>query len=541
MAQLFPTIDALRHDGGLYRELDVLERLQQSLPDGYEVFHSVAWQTAHHGEGRHGEIDLVILAPSGNILLVEVKAGELSLVEGSLVKLYGQREHDVARQTRVQHAAMLNRLAEAGLHAHVTGCVVLPDYQVEDARIVSMPRERIIDVNDYAHLGIRVRELLEHGSSRSDVESLRRFLGNVFKVSVDLKVLGDQVRQTSRRLADGLATWVPRIASPSGVVRIQATAGSGKTQLALRLLDDAAAAGQRALYVCFNRTLADHIGHIAPARARVSSFHELCVEHWRRTQGEPDFTAEGIFQAVVERYGSDAHNFEALYDLVIIDEGQDFDPAWVASLLPQLKEDGRLYLLEDEAQRLYERDGFDLDGAVNVRCNDNFRSPRAIVDVINALGLAGGTVEARSPYVGELPTFRAYDDERGLRRETLAAVEALRERGIPLDDIVVLSARGHGRSLLLKEAKLGTLGLRRFLGRYTADGEPVWSEGELVIESVHRFKGQSAMGVVLTEVDVEQLDQAARRRLFVGMTRAQLALEIVVSRSAEAALGGALA
>ena len=42
------------------------------------------------------------------------------------------------------------------------------------------------------------------------MESLRRFLGNVFKVSIDLQVLGDQVRQTSRRLADGLATWVPR-------------------------------------------------------------------------------------------------------------------------------------------------------------------------------------------------------------------------------------------------------------------------------------------------------------------------------------------
>ena len=55
------------------------------------------------------------------------------------------------------------------------------------------------------------------------------------------------------------------------------------------------------------------------------------MEHWRRTQGEPDFTAEGIFQAVVDRYGSDAQDFEALYDLVIIDEGQDFDPEWVAA------------------------------------------------------------------------------------------------------------------------------------------------------------------------------------------------------------------
>lgn len=540
MAQISPALDLLRHDAGLYRELDVLDRLQQSLPDGYEIFHSVAWQTTHHGEGRQGEIDLVVLAPSGNILLIEVKAGELKLIDGKLVKLYGNREHDVARQTRVQHAAMLNRLAESDLQAHVSGCVVLPDFRVDEAPIVALPRERIIDASDYAFLGTRVRELLEQGRTRSDVEALRRFLGNVFSVSVDLQVLGDQIRQTSRRLADGLATWVPRIASPSGMVRIQATAGSGKTQLALRLLDDAAVAGQRALYVCFNRTLADHIGRIAPTRARVSSFHELCVEHWRRTQGELDFTADSIFQAVVERYRNDAQRFEALYDLVIIDEGQDFDPAWVASLLPQLKEDGRLYLLEDEAQRLYERDSFDLDGAVSVRCNDNFRSPRAIVAVINALGLADATVEARSPYAGELPTFRTYADERGLRRETLAAVEALQARGIPPADIVVLSMRGHGRSTLLKDTRLGPFRLRKFLGRYTTDGEPVWSDGELLIESVHRFKGQGALGVVLAEVDFERIDESARRRLFVGMTRAQLGLEVVMTTRAEAELAGLL-
>lgn len=76
---------------------------------------------------------------------VEVEAGELKLIDGNLVKSYGHHEHNVARQTRVQHAAMLNRLAESGLHAHVTGCVVLPDFRVEAARIVSFPRERIID------------------------------------------------------------------------------------------------------------------------------------------------------------------------------------------------------------------------------------------------------------------------------------------------------------------------------------------------------------------------------------------------------------
>jgi hypothetical protein len=47
--------------------------------------------------------------------------------------------------------------------------------------------------------------------------------------------------------------------------------------------------------------------------------------------------------------------------------------------------------------------------------------------------------------------------------------------------------------------------------------------------------------VVLAEVDFEPLDEETRRRLFVGMTRAQLALEVVLSRAAEVALGGALA
>lgn len=155
-------------------------------------------------------------APNGNILLVEVKAGEPTLIDGNLVKLYGHREH--------------GRLPECGL-----------------------------------------------------------------------QVLDKQVRRTSGRLADGLATRVPRIASSS-------------------------------------------------------------------------------------------------------------DRAWcAASLLPKLKDDGRLYLLEDEERRLYEPDGFDLNSAVSMHRNDNFCSPRAAVDLINALGLAARSIESRSPYAGELPSFRVDD------------------------------------------------------------------------------------------------------------------------------------
>lgn len=541
MAEISPCVESLRRDAGLVRELQVLDHLRLALPEGYEVFHSIDWTSEHGGVDRHGEFDLVVLAPNGNILIIEVKAGGVVLRDGELFKLYSRKEHDVGRQMRTQHAAMLARLASADLNAYVTSCLVLPDYRLRPGdEVVSIPRDHVIDADDYDALGARVRELLGCGQSRSAREAVRRFLANEFRVSPDLRVLGNQVRASSRRLADGLATWVPRIQAPSGVIRVKATAGSGKTQLALRLLSDAADAGLRALYVCFNRPLADQISRLAPARAVVASFHELCVDLWRQHRGEPDFGQGGVFEALSAHYVEASKDFRPRFDLIVIDEGQDFEPSWVASLLPQLNDSGRLYFLEDEAQRLYEREPFDLAGAVEVQCQDNFRSPRSIVAIINALRLTDSPVTAVGPLHGDVPEFRTYGDERSLKSQTAAGVQSLIGAGIPLEEMAVISLRGLANSALLGEDRLGDYLLRKFTGRYNSDGSPEWTVGVLHADSVFRFKGQSALGVVLTEVDFESLNDNWRRRLFVGLTRAHLACAVVLSEDAEAALSSLL-
>ena len=63
MASLFPAIDVARRSAANAREVDVLERLAQALPEGYEIFHSVNWHSLHQETDRHGEIDLVVLDP----------------------------------------------------------------------------------------------------------------------------------------------------------------------------------------------------------------------------------------------------------------------------------------------------------------------------------------------------------------------------------------------------------------------------------------------------------------------------------------------
>jgi superfamily I DNA and RNA helicase len=336
---------------------------------------------------------------------------------------------------------------------------------------------------------------------------------------------------------------VPRIDTPSGVLRIQATAGSGKTQLALRLLQDAAAASQRSLYVCYNRALADHITQLAPTRAQVASFHELCVDHHRRHVGEPDFGAPGLYDTLSAEYKEAVEvtsELQGRYQLIIIDEGQDFEPDWVASLLPQLSEDGRIYLLEDAAQRLYPRDEFDLSDVVTVHCQDNFRTPRQVCQVLNALKLSHAPIEARSAYEGEVPNFHTYTTEAQLRRQTEAAVKHLLSLGIALSDIALVSWRGLMNSVLVQTPALGDWSLRRPTGKYSKAGDALWTEGELLVDSVYRFKGQSAAGIVLTEVDFAALDEGVKRKLFVGLTRAHIAVEVVLTERAAGELMGVL-
>lgn len=69
---------------------------------------------------------------------------------------------------------------------------------------------------------------------------------------------------------------------------------------------------------------------------------------------------------------------------------------------------------------------------------------------------------------------------------------------------------------------------KRF-SKYDEAGNALWTDGVLLVESVYRFKGQSMPVVVLCEVDFEELTEKDKRKLFVGLTRGQVRVDIVLS------------
>ena len=148
----------------------------------------------------------------------------------------------------------------------------------------------------------------------------------------------------------------------------------------------------------------------------------------------------------------------------------------------------------------------------------------------------GKRVESAAPLAGDGIGMATYADFAGLRDETVAAIKRARLAGFKDADIVVLTYCGRERSALMAFDELGGCSLRRYDGTYDEEGHPVSQPGDILIETVFRFKGQSAPCIILTEVDFDELDERVERRLYVGATRASMQLSMVMSERAAAKL-----
>ena len=390
------------------------------------------------------------------------------------------------------------------------------------------PRERVIDSTQMDQFCTLVRTSFAVLDNEHDRQLLLNFLSNEFDVVPDVGAQISAIQSSSAHLSNGLATWVPRIAHEGNTFIVEATAGSGKTQLALKLLRDAALNKQRALYVCYNRPLADHIQTLAPSLTEVATFHQRCDDYAKQHGHTPDFSNAKVYDELAKIYMADAPNIEPRFDLLVVDESQDFNLEWVDALSQELKPNGRLYVLGDDNQKLYDREAFDLAGAVRITCTDNFRSPQKVVSAINSLNLIDEPIVACSHHVGEAPNFYTHDDQPG--SHTVALNECLNKlwsEGIDPSQVVLVTYRGLEKSKVMSLDYAGGKKIKRPVR--LADGSWALSDGDLRVETVNRFKGQSAPVVVFCEIDFDELSVVNARKLFVGMTRGQLRVELVLS------------
>ena len=519
--------------GAALRELDTLAVLAAGLPADYTVYHGVHWTRIGNDYALFGEIDFAIVSPTGALLLIEQKSGLLDETPEGLARIYGGREKLVAVELRRSVDVLQQRLRAfcPDVEFSIDALLYCPDYTVKQGGSAGIDPARIVDAKRREHLAAIIKSILPQGGDAHPLlAKLHRFLGDQLQLVPEVGAIVGQVQTLYTRLSGGLTQWARQIECDPFRLRVIGTAGSGKTQLALAVFRDALAAGRRPLYVCYNRPLADHVALIAPPGGEVATYHQLADRIFRDQGGVPDFTKPGAFALLESFLGDFLPDERWLFDELIVDEGQDFQAAWRDQLLKLLRPAGRAWWLEDPMQNLYGRAPVDLPGWVVIRSQANYRSPQDVLGRINRLLPTGQVVGSGSPLSGSQVDLLCYADAEQLVALTTRAITQCIAAGFKREMIAIVSFRGRENSRLAAYKKLGPYALRAFTGGYDLLGNPVFSEGEVLLDSVYRFKGQAAPCVIFSEIDFAAPDDLTLRKLFVGMTRATMKLTLVAAQ-----------
>lgn len=515
------------------RELETLRELATMLPDDYTVYHGIHWSTLERGHAVFGEIDFVVVNRTGDLLLIEQKLGFLEETAEGLVKGYSGKSKSVPVQMARSRDAVLGKLRQRiGVgHLHVENLLFCPHYTIKSPLAAGIVPERIVDARRKDQLARVIQQVLPIGEV-ADTSIVHQFLRDVIKLEPDVSALVGRAQTLVTRISGGLAHWARQLDIAPYRLRVTGTAGSGKTQLALEEFRAAIDAGKRPLYVCFNRPLADHIEAIAPRGGMACTFHTLCEAVLRAQEQSHDFMQTDAFEALVAHAEQLPVPKGLLFDTVIIDEGQDWSERWRDQVFRHARADARLFWLEDPLQNLYGRPPVALPGWVGLRSQANYRSPRPIVRFLQGVVGEDAGIEAVSPIDAADVEFLTYRDKTELLTQVKMGIKQCYAAGFKKAELAVISYHGRESSHVMRHDRLSDFSFRSFNGTYDLFQRPVYEEGDILMESVMRFKGQSAPAVLFVEIDFTELDDKAIRRLFVGATRATMKLVLVISEDA---------
>ncbi len=535
MAKVFPSgwreVNPLADIG---RELETLELLGKCLDDSYTVYHGVHWTNVESKNyAIYGEIDFAVVSPSGKLLLIEQKTGYLDETDDGLEKKYAEKSKNVSFQIARNAHGLQHRLKQAlkGNSVFVDSILYCPDYKIKKLGSAGIDPKRIVDSTRKDQLVEIIQSIIPADEPNVTVqELLHQFLSDLLEIVPDVNAVIGQTDKLYTRVSGGLSEWAQKIDFIPFRLRVIGTAGSGKTQLALSVFRESIKQGRKPLYVCYNRSLADHVSKVAPEGGLVTGYHQL-GDRIAKLLGTPiDHLKPGPFAQMEATLDSYQPSDEQLFDDLIVDEGQDFKPTWAANLLRLLRPSGKGWWLEDPLQNVYSREQIPFDGWVTIRSEANFRSPKRVLSGINELLALVPPIVSCSPIEGGDVEVLTYENQSELIPRTIEALDRAIELGFETKHVALLSFRGRESSVLTPFTQIGKHTLRSPIqGKYDEFGNPEYSEGEITTDSVHRFKGQAAPCVVLTEIDFAQLDENSKIRIFVGATRATMKLLIVIS------------
>jgi len=559
MALMIPS--SVHDDCKSSAERRLFGRFKTELPDAYTVLHSLG--VARHNKKLVAEIDFVVLSPRG-ILCIEVKGGRISHHSGTwtYTDRYGNR-HDKREspfeQVRSAMFGLIKNLRgqfsvpSPQLDAIIGHVVIFPDAQftvpspewdlerVIDCNAIYQPMDELISEQyDYSASEIkRTRNRTCRDMTKDQLSQLLSYIRPDFDLVRSLSSTIGESHQSLLRLTNEQYEIFENL-NDNERIKVYGGAGTGKTLLAVEKARRMAKAGQRVIYLCYNKLLANHVATVlseteAGANVEVSNLHDYAAKiidqagmtrNLKAYEGHELFTKgipEQFGQAFVEVFDKPP------FDLLIVDEGQDLKSNAYIRMIDWLIEggmmDGNWIWFEDSQQNIF-RPGESSEGQATLdkyrpakkKLNKNCRNTKPI----SAFTSKTTSMAAQKCLVDSdiLVTPLFYTGEVHQRRLIEKTVTGILSGGVDPTDIVILSRYKKKKSALKGIESLGGFPLVHF---ETATK----SKKILRYSTIQKFKGLEAKVVIVT--DVTDLKSDVHKVLnYVAFTRPTSCLEVLM-------------
>jgi superfamily I DNA/RNA helicase len=371
-----------------------------------------------------------------------------------------------------------------------------------------------------------------------------RLVEDLFCRAIEVRPLLSAVLKDEEAVRIGLTEQQARTLRALGLrprAAICGGAGTGKTLLALHKAREVAGSGHRALLLCYNRPLADHLVGITGGTPNftVLSFHRFCSEMVRRartvagrdlmSEARAAYPHQDQFEVQMPyALALAAEAVEDRFDAIVVDEGQDFGAEYWMPVEMFLKspDQSMLYIFYDENQRFYSRARTfpikDPPFQLTVNCRNTamihqsayqfYRGPP-----VDPPGIPGFPIRSLCAPDAQSQALKLHSEV-----SRLIGVEQVRAEEV----VVLMSAMNADLVDRLRQKLL--------------PGGSIWSlerrsgPHAVMIDTVRRFKGLESPVVFLWGLD-GLLPSEAQEILYVGISRAK-SLLYVVGTEAECAL-----
>jgi hypothetical protein len=563
MAKLIPHTDPSQIT--FEPERVVAEALCSQLPSKAVIFHSYPWlrqERDHYKTGaqpvlREGETDFVVLHPRYGILVIEVKGGHLTFDQQTTQWKRAGGTHRVkdpfdqaARNMHALEEVLKNRSFfnyEKLPFARVR-CVIFPNCDFQGTLPPGADKSLIFTASDLGKLGAKIEALFKlqpfvpaSDLSREVLDGITRALTSTFQL---VPALWSEIEEQEKKLfrfTESQLNLLTFMTSHSRAA-IQGVAGSGKTLLAIAKARAFADEGKKVLFVCFNEMLAEWLRSELPESYRnsitIRNYHKLCHE-WVKKAGLvwPQVADQAVFfaqeaPALLERAIDLLPDF--CFDAVVVDEGQDFVPAWwdTVELINKRPTEGPLYIFSDPDQQIFFESAPSMPDLGNpfvlpVNCRNTGRIAAKCGKILGkSIPINTDTPEGRAPTVILAPSAELQRNEVETQlKDWFKPVGGLK------GSRVAIVTRGN-------VDKSSMAGVERIAGRPLTQDLSVWRQGgAILLTSLYKFKGLEADALIL--VDVINPDPQAKPsgfrpgHFYVACSRAKHLLTIIASQKIE--------